>query len=153
MANEKSGDGSKETMQKDSGKEDSNIAQPPYTDICPQYSVGHPLPGSTSPYRLLTRLAAKSRKSRRNELQLALLEIIAVTFYTDCQRIKDTLAKSEPTWATFARIKDSSSTTDKEGRARIAEMSALVQHLSKETSCECWHLVQSRIKILSKRLC
>jgi hypothetical protein len=77
---------------------------------------------------------------------------MAVTFSTDCRRITAVMAKTEPTWAPIARIKDSSPILIEDTRALISELSSLVQNLQIEMSRDRCRLVSGRDKNLIQKI-
>ncbi|KAF2707299.1 hypothetical protein K504DRAFT_447309 [Pleomassaria siparia CBS 279.74] len=110
---------------------------------------GDPLPEDNNPYPLLTECAKTSRTIRRDDLFWSLVEIIAVTFSTDCERLKAAIRKVHPTWV---HDEDPSSTAVKESRAILAEISALVRNLEKEITHNRWLLVRNKDKYLIEKI-
>ena len=140
-----------EAGQEDQKQEVFNTTPPPYTELSSKDYGGRILPNSSTSYPLLTEYAKMSEINRRSQLQWSLMEIMAVTFSTDCQRLKAALTKMYPTWA-CTHIEDPSSTTDKEGRALVAEMSTLVRNLEKEVTRNRWLLVHKRDEDLAEKI-
>jgi len=144
-----------EAVQEDQRQEVCNTTPPPYTELSSKDHSGgtlpNTLPNSSTSYLLLTEYAKMEKINRCAQLQWSLMEIMAVTFSTDCQRLKAALIKMYPAWAS-THIEDPSSTTDKEGRALVAEMSTLVRNLEKEITRNRWLLVHKRDKDLAEKI-
>ncbi|KAF2785538.1 hypothetical protein K505DRAFT_369087 [Melanomma pulvis-pyrius CBS 109.77] len=145
-------DGSEKTVQEDQGEEVPDTPPPRYTEFPSKDDSRCSLLNSNTPYPLLTKVSQLSRYLRRGPLVWSLVEIIALTFSTDCQRLKAALVKADPTWAPTACIQDSSSIRNDQGRAIVTEFSALIQNLQKEMSHDRWLLVCGRDKNLMKKL-
>jgi hypothetical protein len=125
---------------------------PRYTEFpLEDYNQDSP-PNSNTTYPLLTKIAQHSKQIQRDRLLWFLVEIIAVTFSTDCRRLKEVMLKTDPGWAVTVRIKDPSSITHAQGRAWIAELSNLIRNLQKEMSYGRWLLVRGRDKDLVQKI-
>jgi hypothetical protein len=134
------------------GEKGSETLPPPYTEFTSEGPGGHPLSSSHSSYPLLTKYVEKKRLDRRNMLFWSLVEIVAATFSTDCQRFKAALLKSDPICASSVRIEDSSTFYNKGLRSYIEELCALVRNLEHELTSNRWILVHKQEKELVKNL-
>ncbi|KAF1850193.1 uncharacterized protein K460DRAFT_400269 [Cucurbitaria berberidis CBS 394.84] len=144
-------DGSEKTVQEERGDEIPATPPPQYTDVHSKDDSKDSLPNGNTSYPLLTEVSHQSRYQRRSRLFSFLMEIIAVTFSTDCQELKKALIKINPDWADLSCTDDSSSVANDKGRAMITELSALIQDLQKDLSYGRWPLVRGRDKDLIKK--
>jgi hypothetical protein len=132
-------------------KHQEEMPPPKYTECPPKSDTGDVPPNSNITYSILTRKAGQERDLRRSRLLLFLMEILAVTFFTDCRKFKETQKKLDPTW----RIcdKDSSSILNVETRGALTELSTLIQNLQKEMNHGRWLLIPGRErKLITKSL-
>ncbi|KAJ4303125.1 hypothetical protein N0V90_002017 [Kalmusia sp. IMI 367209] len=141
-----------ETVQEHRGEKVSNAPPPPYTESPPKGRRGGPRHNSDTSYPLSIEYAKRERNVRRASLHWFLVEIIAVTFSTDCRRLKATLLKTDPRWAPLALIEDSSSIIDRKRRELLTELSALVQNLEEKITGNRWLLVHKQDKDLIEKL-
>jgi hypothetical protein len=144
----RSADGSEDTVQKDTGVKTSSTPPPPYAECSPQIYSEEALSDGNTSYPVLTEFAKEDSLSRRTRLHWILVEIVAVTFSTDLQRLKLALIKTDHLWAQTLQLVDSSSIMDDVGRALVAELCALVQNLEKEMTRNRWLLIHPRDKSL-----
>jgi hypothetical protein len=110
---------------------------------------------SNYPYPLLNKLSQQSRNQRAGNLTWLLVEIMAITFSADCQRLIAALTKYDLNWAIWAFINIRThqySLLWKTSGAEIPELSALIQSLQIEMSRDRWLLVSGRDKNLIQKI-
>ena len=112
-------------------RNDPSTPPPPYTERSSDKDTDDDASNRNTPYPVLTRLAEETHLLRRSHFHWVLVDIMAVTFSTDCGRLKKALVKTDPSWGPSLAIEDSSSMLDKKGKSIAVEMCALVRALQR----------------------
>ncbi|KAF2014402.1 hypothetical protein BU24DRAFT_423358 [Aaosphaeria arxii CBS 175.79] len=141
-----------ETAPSDQSENKHGPPPPEYTDLPVQDNKRDATPKRETLYPIMTRFAKESREIRDGQLIWSLVEIIAVTFSTDCRRLTAALEKNDPSWASIAGMEDSPSMTNETGRILLKEISALVRSFQKEMSRNRWLLIPKREKDLIEKI-
>lgn len=138
-------------------REELNFPPPPYTKLRTRIN-GLQL-DETQQYPLLAVYSKNTRESRQAQLRWALVEIVAVTFSTDCRRLKASLYDFDPSWTSNEgtgrwdkATELPTSIWDEEGRVMVSELCALVHNLEKAMAGDRWLLVHQHDKFLVNQL-
>lgn len=137
-------DGSENAVQGEQREDELDTPPPQYTEFASKIDSRGYLPEDDTPYPLSTEAAQQSSNFRRTRLLWFFMEILAVSFSADYQRLKDAQLRSESSWAIPARTEDSYSVLNGQSRAMLTELSNLVSKLHKEMRHDRWLLVSGR---------
>ncbi|KAF2715322.1 hypothetical protein K504DRAFT_457494 [Pleomassaria siparia CBS 279.74] len=144
-----------ETIQQAEGEIVPDTAPPPYTELSSQSHTGDPLSNSNSrptmhthrsavPYPALT-LTLEKEWSPADIFFWSLVQIMAVTFSADVQRLQAAMLKENPSWDSFLSEHSSSILTRHEKDA-MEELCALVRDLEEKLRRRCWPTVRQQDK-------
>jgi hypothetical protein len=140
------------TVSDNQAEETPNTLPPRYTELPLKDDSRDAVPKRNNPYPNLTRVERTNELKRHRSFTLCLLEILAVTFSTDCQRIKAALVKLKSLSFLRAVTKDPYSILNKKDRAFVTEFCILTRTLQEAMSQNRWLLVCGRDKDLINKM-
>jgi hypothetical protein len=146
--------GSGETVSESQADEVPETLPPRYTELPSKDDSRDVLPKRNNPYPILAQLSESNEIYRHSNFLWCLLEIVAVTFFTDCERLGLAIVKNNTNTApkTLADIKDPHSIMNEKRRAMTAETCALIRTLQEAVSHNRWLLICGRDRELVKKM-